>query len=81
MTVKITRSHDGKLNINNIPIEQLSFSKINTALKDLHEQIKDLEKEAKDAKLLKNNMSTIKENVNNNKLSDADFRDFINSFF
>lgn len=58
-----------------------SIVDINNLLMKANKEIKEAQKEAKIYKKLKANFDTINANINNTKLSDKEFRDFVKTFF
>lgn len=54
---------------------------INNLLIKANKEVKEAQKAAELYKKLKSNFDTINANINNTKLSDTEFRDFVKTFF
>lgn len=62
-------------------IEDLPFHKIKSSLASVAPAISQLNYNNKQYHSLKNKISTLKANIDNKKLSDTEFRDFVKTLF
>lgn len=76
-------SHDEKkrVYINNIPLEECSFSNIKKNLHHISANIRKNNKELKNFDLIKSKINILKANIKNENLSDSDFREFVSTLF
>lgn len=78
---KLAEDTRGDVTINNIPLKHLSFADIDSSLKNISKDINTLELENSELRDLKYKMDTLKANIENKKLTDAQFRDFVKTLF